>query len=301
VPAPTPTPPPAPTPGSGHRAFRRPGAVGIVDPCELAHPGIPPGPVAGGGLEGLKILHLSDLHVRRWPPAGRRPARGRWPGILDALDGLNVDLAVITGDLMDEPGEEHAAVAAIEALAEVCRPRLGFFGVLGNHDTPALGRMLRARSGPPLFPACAVTDLDAFGVPLRIVTLDFPEDTLGAVLAIGERAGPPPFTLALAHMPTAVFPLADAGVPLVLAGHTHAGQVRLSPRLAPHTSSDIPVNLAAGVLRLGSTLCAVSRGIGDGVFEGLRLNCPPQIPLYTLRRGPLPGTGGESLVQAIAW
>ena len=94
-------------------------------------------------------------------------------------------------------------------------------------------------------------------------------------------------------------------LPLVLAGHTHAGQIRLSPRLAPHTSSDLPAHLATGVLRLRGTLCCVSRGMGEAIREHLRINCPRHVPLYTLRRGELPraegGAGAEVVTQVMAW
>ena len=94
----------------------------------------------------------------------------------------------------------------------------------------------------------------------------------------------PSFTLALAHHPNTLIPAAALHIPVLLAGHTHAGQIRLHPRLAPHTSSDLPMHLASGILQLGSTLCCISRGLGDGVVEHLRINCPRQMPLYTLRR-----------------
>ena len=107
--------------------------------------------------------------------------------------------------------------------------------------------------------------------------------------------------LCLAHMPTEVYGAADLGVPIMLAGHTHGGQFRVSPRLAPHTSSDLPPHLASGMIRLRGTLCCISRGIGDALVE-LRVNCPPQMPLYTLRRAPLPSTPDESVpVQVVAW
>lgn len=115
------------------------------------------------------------------------------------------------------------------------------------------------------------------------------------------------FTLTLAHMPSMIFPAADLGLPLILCGHTHAGQIRVSPRLAPHTSSDVPVHLASGVLRLRSTLCCISRGLGDGVYPGLRFNCPWQVPLYTLRHGPLPAFAvrgdvePHTVQQVVAW
>ena len=71
----------------------------------------------------------------------------------------------------------------------------------------------------------------------------------------------------------------------------------------PHTSSDLPADLATGVLRLRQTLCAVSRGLGQAVIEA-RFNCPAQAPMYVLRRGELPRIGAEDfnrLTMQAAW
>lgn len=279
-------------------AFRRPVPPEPVEVFDIPHPALPP------ALEGLRVLHISDLHVRRHAPGSQR-----WQRLIDAIGRVEADLVALTGDYADEPGHEGAALAALRRLADAWNaPRLGAYGIFGNHDTSELLR----RAGE----VRAVTWLGGPGraprwaepcAGLRIVGLDYPEDFIAA--ALDEPARPPdsprPFTIALAHYPTAVIPAAAAGLPLVLAGHTHAGQIRLSSRLAPHTSSDVPPHLAAGVLRLGETLCCVSRGLGDGVMEGLRFNCPRQAPLYVLRRGPLPdaprGTDPGAVSQVVAW
>ena len=139
---------------------------------------------------------------------------------------------------------------------------------------------------------------------LRLLGLDWPEDLLALTLSTPPSSPSipsfPPFPIALAHHPNALIPAAELGIPIVLAGHTHAGQIRLHPRLAPHTSSDLPPHLASGILQLRSTLCCISRGLGDGVIEGLRINCPRQIPLYTLRRVES-FADSEVITQRTAW
>lgn len=247
-----------------------------------------PVPALPASLDGFTILHLSDLHIRRFTP-GRRS----FIELLDALDAAASsalsprgppDLIAITGDLMDAPGQEDATRRSLERIAPHLRARLGVVAIFGNHDSPALRRDLDQRPVHPIrfLPGQAVRlrpDLDVLG-------LSYPEDPLSALLA--APLDPGVFTLTLAHHPTCLIACADLGLPLVLAGHTHAGQVRVSSRLAPHTSSDLPPHLATGLLRLRGTLMPISRGIGTGVIEGLRVNCPPQIPLYTLTPGTPP-------------
>lgn len=293
-------------PWAGAKApYRDPGLPRPLEAITLSHPAVPP------SLEGLRILHLSDLHVRR----RRRAAAGtRWARLLEALSTARADLVAYTGDYMDEPGDEPAALDALAQLAEhverVMAPRLGQWGVFGNHDTPAL--RAAARHAPrvrwmdaELSPA--VRDRrTGHAAPLRVLGLSWPEDPLAALLEGGDDPGQArrpagEFVLTLAHYPTTLAALSDLRLPLALAGHTHGGQIRLHPRLIPHTSCDLPPTHASGLVRLGGTLCAISRGLGEGVADGLRVNCPPQAPLYTLRRGPLGGAAGPGLVQVQAW
>ena len=279
-------------------AFRRPVPPEPVEVFDIPNPALP------SSLEGLRILHISDLHVRR-----HALGSDRWKHLLDAVSRVDADLVVLTGDYTDEPGHERAALDALKRLAAAWpAPRLGAFGIFGNHDTSELlhrageVRGVTWLSGPGRAPRWASPCAD-----LRIIGLDYPEDFVSAVLDQPPcpPATPRPFTIALAHYPTAVIPAAAVGIPLVLAGHTHAGQMRISSRLAPHTSSDVPPHLATGILRLGNTLCCISRGLGDGVMEGLRFNCPRQAPLYVLRHAPLPpptpGSDPAAVTQVVAW
>ncbi|MCC5786477.1 MAG: metallophosphoesterase [Phycisphaerales bacterium] len=256
---------------------------------ELAHPAVPQ------TLEGFRILHIADLHTRR--PWGPDSTVGR---LIDALPRFPVDLVVLTGDYADQPGQEPAAVRTLKAIASAWRSRLGAVGVFGNHD-PARLKTLLPKAMPEirwLHPAGAV---GLPGVPLRVLGASYPEDVSRAVIA--EREMPPEddtLRILLTHMPTEIFPAETYAIPLHFAGHTHGGQLRLSPKLAPHTSSDLPSSLASGLLRHHGTLCAISRGLGEGFLQHLRLNCPPQAPIYTLKRGPALGRGAP-LHCALPW
>jgi len=258
----------------------------------LVHPAVPP------GLNGLSVLHITDLHVRKGrplPPATRRA--------IEALAATPADLAIFTGDYMNHPGDEPSTLVALETLVSACRVRLGVFGIFGNHDTWELRREARGIRGMTW-----LSDVQGIAKPmpsLRIVGADEPEDLLG-ILAQQATSPPSPshtLTLTLVHYPTELLVGADLNLPLLFAGHTHGGQFRLSTKLAPHTSCDLPWHLAGGILRLRQTLCCVSRGLGNAVVE-LRVNCPAQIPLYVLRHGALPSIAGavhESLSIHTAW
>lgn len=254
-----------------------------IECYDLPHPGVPP------ALEGFRILHIADPHQRG--PLRRRSPIGR---LLAALPGLEVDLVVLTGDYQDHPGDEPHAVEALEALAGAWRSRHGAIGIWGNHDTEALRALAPASDGIAWLEAGVVA---LAGLPMRVLGASYPEDCLAAA----RRAGPAAvFTLALLHYPTEVYAAANLGAHLALAGHTHGGQVRLHAGLAPHTSCDLPHDAASGVLRLRDTLCATSRGLGTTLLP-LRLRCPAQAPIYTLRRAPLPGAPCEVATPVVRW
>lgn len=274
--------------------FRRPMPATPIDRFAIGHPELP------RALEGLRVLHVSDPHVRR-----SERISPWWGRVLSAVERTPADLMVLTGDYMNHAGDEHAALWMLARLVRAARCRLGVFGVMGNHDTPTFAELAkRVRGVRWLWDE----QVDVPGLPLRLIGTGWPEDVLSASLSDGALAGAGEerggrFRMVLAHRPTALVPSAALGHHLVLAGHTHGGQVRLHAGMAPHTSSDLPPDLASGVLRLGSTLCCVSRGLGEAVVPGLRVNCPAHLPLYTLQRRALAGGGdsGEAVRQVVAW
>lgn len=253
---------------------------------EIAHPGVPP------ELEGLRILHLTDLHCRG--PIRRRSPLGR---VLAQLTGLEIDLVLLTGDYQDHPGDERHAAGALEALASAWSPRLGAWGIWGNHDTEAL---TEARPAGDRITWMQAGVERVAGLPLRILGASYPEDCLAAAAQTSDEGDPSDFTIALVHYPTEVYAAEAVGADLVLAGHTHGGQVRLTKKLAPHTSCDLEADASAGVLRLRDTLCCVSRGLGMTLLP-LRINSPAQAPIYTLRQGPTPGERSDVVTPVQRW
>ena len=101
---------------------------------------------------------------------------------------------------------------------------------------------------------------------------------LSAALA-GARGGEP--VVLLAHNPMLVYRAARLGVPLVLSGHTHGGQVRL-PGLGPPVLPIRDRRLAQGLRRVGRTKLYVTRGVGLGT-PPVRLGARPEITLLVLR------------------
>lgn len=230
-------------------------------------------------LEGMKVLHLSDVHVGS---IGRREA---W--LIRKLKELEPDVLAVTGDLVSAPA---GIPFALEVLRHA-RWRRGAYFTNGNneieelHDLKELHQKLKELGIVTLCNDHRVLD-DGNG-SLVVAGVDDPKnnlDDLEGTLARIERGTP---IILLSHTPETFEPAAEKGVGLVLSGHTHGGQVRVPFFGALWT--DTPrtgLRYSAGVYRLGRSTLIVSRGMGWSLLP-VRFNCPPEIIEVTLRRAPV--------------
>jgi uncharacterized protein len=275
--------------------------TGLIQPVNLPLPRLP------AALEGFRIAHITDLHAHR--------PRRRFTRAGDLLINQRVDVVVLTGDYMDRRDHQEGAVAALAKLCQRLRPRVGVFGVFGNHDAPEFRRLCE-----PL----GVTWLSNrvyrhASLPLEIVGLDTTTaqnvDTVSLLLdpswsAANGRAedrGPDarrradrPLRVMLSHLPSTLVIASDLDADLMLAGHTHGGQIRPWGRPLAN-SMHWPLRLTTGILRHRQTIACISRGLGETGLIPLRLLCPPHVPLYTLRRGGLPGPTGDAITRVRGW
>ncbi len=293
-----------------------PVAYGLIEPAELHLPLLP------AALEGRRVAHLTDLHIS--------PRTAPSPRLLEQLARVRFDLLVLTGDYINETGDEPVAAEFLRTLCRTVRPAWGVFGVFGNHDTATLQRLAADPSLPVTwldnrYVSLTAAPIDLFGVaggfdriPDSLAMMIPDAAANGATIpwtgvptvASGERgrahpgdatdahAGPRRLRLLLTHEPAHVATAADLGVDIVLAGHTHGGHCRLPTGRAVINATDLPLRLSAGVMRHRDTLLAISRGLGGRRWPP-RMFCPPHVPLYTLRRRPMPGRSchGIELIQ----
>jgi predicted MPP superfamily phosphohydrolase len=124
----------------------------------------------------------------------------------------------------------------------------------------------------------ARTRLTLGGETLDLVGVRFWTKRRADIAALVREAAP--MTILLAHDPRRLTEAASLKIPLVLAGHTHGGQVVL-PVIGAPAAQKFPV--VAGIGRRGATTMFVSRGIGT-VYVPVRVNCPPEVAVLTLQR-----------------
>ncbi|RLT33470.1 MAG: hypothetical protein DWI57_17650 [Chloroflexi bacterium] len=285
---------------------------------------------------GLRLLHISDFHFR-----GAEPREGhKLEQVRQAVAGLEYDLLIHTGDFLHYDAGLDNVLALLDALPV---PRLGAFGVLGNHDyavynmSKAVGYTWRtfvakeSRLGERMPPARLRSrrerarrylrfalhllhnridgeptgtndvprlcyELERRGVQMlhnrsvRLIgdQIDFflagvddlqeGQPDLAAAFA-GIDDGAP--LLLLSHNPDILQARAAHRADLVLAGHTHGGQIVLPFLGAAHTQSELLSRAeASGFICVGDTQIYISRGLGEGI--PLRFGAPPHLSLITL-------------------
>jgi len=242
---------------------------------DIAVPGLPP------RLDGLRVLHISDLHLRPGSPLALE---------LPALTAdVPHDLLLYTGDFIDDDdGIDH--VGSLLAQMPNTAPR---YAVLGNHDHQPLGREQGRNDVPRLKKMLAEAKVDLmtntartlYDGDLFLVGLDDPctmhDDLAKAIAAVPDGE----CTIMLVHSPDMVLELRGFRPSLVLSGHTHGGQIRL-PQIGPLiTMSNLPRRAVMGLFSYAGVQVFVTRGIGYSGLD-IRINCPAEAAVLTLRSTP---------------
>lgn len=225
----------------------------------------------------LKAVLISDIHV-----AGPDMPPARLSGIVGQINALEPDLVLIAGDLVSDKRTATRTYSLEEAVAPLAelKPRLGTITVLGNHDhwrDAAEAKRALAAAGIRLL------DNDAVAVgPLAVGGLDdafTDRHDLPATLKAIRRLRRP--ALLLSHSPDP-FPEVPRDIPLMLAGHTHCGQISL-PLIGPlATFSDHGERYACGSIREEGKTLIVGAGLGTSVLP-LRLGAVSDLWLVELR------------------
>lgn len=271
------------------------------------------------GSPSLRVLHLSDLHLTPWQRREREWVRG---------------LAALEPDLVIDTGDNLAHVDAVPAVLDALGPLLhrpGAF-VLGSNDyfgptpkNPArylLGERGRRRPTSRRLPTSALVEglraggwidlsnrrdrLDVAGLALSFVGVDDPHVDYDRFPAADDAARAAVSTsdlhVGVTHAPytRTLDAMAGDGARLLLAGHTHGGQLRLPGYGAVVTNCDLDRRRARGVSRWwtgagrvptehpppdDAAWLHVSAGLGTSPYTPVRFCCRPEASLLTLTAG----------------
>ena len=226
-------------------------------------------------LDGMRIAHVTDTHVGKF-------TRGKMlADITDATNRLQADLVLITGDLIDNSLDDLPA--ALEMIRRM-DPRSGLFMIEGNHDLfddPAkFVRDVKGAGIPLLRNEASVAMVRGHPVQMMGIVWNHDEMQMARdVETVAKLRDPDAFPILLAHHPHAFDPAVNHGLPLTLSGHTHGGQLMVTPGLGV---GPMMFRYWSGLYQNGSNSLVVSNGVGN--WFPLRTRAPAEIIHLTLRR-----------------
>jgi predicted MPP superfamily phosphohydrolase len=225
-------------------------------------------------FDGYSILQLSDLHADLHSDFPMR--------VKEIIAPLVYDCLALTGDFRTCTFGEHsgATAATIDILSEVEQPK---FAILGNHDSLAK---------VPVMEAAGIRFLLNEHILLRrgeaelcLIGIDDPNFYKTHNLERALDGAPSDTTkVLLSHAPQTYRMVEEKGIDLLIAGHTHGGQICLPGGYLIMHDRSAPRRVLSGAWREGKLQGYTSRGTGGSGLP-VRLNCPAEVTLHTLHRG----------------
>ncbi len=265
-------------------------------------------PILPAGAAPIRVLQLSDLHLAPW-----QTNKMNW---VRSLAELNPDLVVLTGDLMGHVGARPSLLHTLEAFAGT--PTLFVHGS-NDYYGPRLKNPMKYLREPSRLSTReqdidnatltsgltglgftdlnnSATSLELRGTKLDVFGLNDPHirfddgDAMRAAIAAAGIADPDPASprIGVVHAPyqAALGELLSEHADLILAGHTHGGQVRVPGLGALTSNSDLPTNQARGLSvwydAHRTAYLNVSAGLGNSIYAPVRFACRPEASLLTL-------------------
>lgn len=233
-------------------------------------------------LDGFTIALISDFHYD--PIFSQHPIHAAIPMVMD----LKPDLIALTGDFVSVPNFADDKEGALDAVpcAEILRhlkAPCGVWAILGNHDyhtdTEFVTYALQYRGIPVL--ANKSIPIERNGGRFWLAGVN---DALSHTADLPGTLKPVPSdeaVILLAHEPDFADQASQYPIDLQLSGHSHGGQVRL-PLLPPLYLPEMGKKYVLGTYQVGPLQLYTNAGLGT-VGVPVRLNCPPEITLLTIR------------------
>lgn len=222
----------------------------------------------------LRVLHLTDMHLHVTTHISHLAA------LVRQINSQNPDVVVFTGDFLrwGTPMPQAAAIGRV--LGRIKAP-LGKFAVRGNHDLRGDGKqvvqMLEAGGFHFLYNEW-VSIKTPWGEPCHIIGLDDLEYGFARTAFLKQLQYKPGFKLLLVHEPVAARFVPEGAADLILAGHTHGGQIHL-PKVERFWMPNYTGELFHGFFHVRGATLYVSAGLGESALP-VRLFCPPEMPLF---------------------
>lgn len=233
-------------------------------------------------LDGMRIVHLSDMHIGDLVPAGRLPE------MVEVVHSLSPDMVAVTGDLIDF---EHSVLQQVSDALASLEAELGVHIVLGNHDHLMDGDVVadHLRQAGLRLMVNQHTRLEFRGKPILLLGIDYAQRRceLRHNIALACRKADrrePALRILLSHHPDAFEAAQQYKIDLTLAGHTHGGQLVLLKNRSRKGSvglGSLGFRYPGGLYRRADHYLYVTNGFGS--WFPLRVNCPAEIACLVLK------------------
>lgn len=254
------------------------------------------------GFEEMRILHLSDLHIT--------PSQSRKINWVRSLSKLTPDLTVVTGDFLAHAQAVPAVIEALDTLLE--GPGMFVFGS-NDYYAPEFKNPLKyfdkARTINPVGTSLPTEDLrtqltnagwidlnnraevtEVSGIVIDARGTDDPHINKDDYSKVAGAFRPDALRLGVTHAPylRVLNQFIADETQIILAGHTHGGQVCIPFYGALVTNCDLPAKLAKGPSKISdhgkTSALHVSAGVGTSPFTPIRVACRPEATLLTLKK-----------------
>lgn len=224
-------------------------------------------------FDGKKIVFLTDIHY------GPFFDMDRVNSLVNQTNALDPDMILLGGDYVTDDSSNVGTV--FSALSKLKAP-LGVYGVLGNNDPNNVSIAAMENAG--------ITYIGNGGVwigtnssRIRVGGVADMDTDVPNQLPILNGVTTNDFVVLVTHKPDYFPKVSKSKVDLVLAGHTHGGQVTLFGLYAPFVSSSYGQEYISGEKKLGNDTMIISNGIGM-VWAPVRFFARPQIVVITLKK-----------------
>jgi len=224
-------------------------------------------------FDGKKIVFLTDIHY------GTFFGLDRVNNLVNQTNALDPDIIILGGDYVTDNSSNVGPV--FSALSQLKAP-LGVYGVLGNNDPKNVSIAAMENAG--------ITYIGNEGVwignnssRIRAGGVADMDTDVPNQLPILNGVTPSDFVILVTHKPDYFPEVSKSKVDLVLAGHTHGGQVTLFGFYAPFVSSKYGQEYVSGEKKLGNETMIISNGVGM-VWAPVRFFARPQIVFITLKK-----------------
>ena len=220
-------------------------------------------------LNGIKIVFAGDFHIK--PHQQKRLEK-----IIDLINSQNPDLVLSAGDFVS--GHLQKTTMPPENIAKglsKVKSKYGFYTTLGNHD-----QWHGIEKITNIFEENNINVLNNTnkkllinGKTVYIAGIQYKPDRIQIDNAIDDTQKP---LIMLTHSPDEFKKIPQNHVNLILAGHTHGGQIRI-PLIGPlFTASCYGDKYAKGFIEEEGKKMITTTGIGTSILP-IRFNCPPEI------------------------